>query len=151
MSVQNTSSHIAFILFLSLYLPLWIFINVSVTFSKLSEFFLYVPQHKRGSLLIFESALYSSLYGIYVYKKAQYLPNMLISVGIDTETWNVDEVIAVLIFHHQQLRTSGKIPTVFTFIIWNEMQDITDYFGMLHSLTESVISNTDSQQLYVYL
>jgi hypothetical protein len=33
----------------------------------------------------------------------------------------------VLIFHHQWLRTAGKIPTLFTSIIWNEMQDITDY------------------------
>jgi hypothetical protein len=49
--------------------------------------------------------------------KAQYLPNMLIIVGIHTETLKVDVVTAVLIFHHQWLRTAGKIPTLFTSII----------------------------------
>jgi len=61
----------------------------------MSKLFLYILQYKRGSQLIFEAALYSSLYGIYICERAQHLPDMLISVGIYTETCNLNVVIAV--------------------------------------------------------
>ena len=45
--------------------------------------------------LIFEAALYSNLYGRYVYEKAQHLRDMFFSVCIYTETWNRNVVISV--------------------------------------------------------
>jgi len=90
---------------------------------------------------------------VYMYmRKASHLPDTLISVGIYTETWNLNVVIAVTYLPPPTAEDCWKNSNSFHnhHLKWNARYNVT-YSGMLRGLTASVISNIHCQQLHVHL